>query len=252
MTWERSAWTGAASLAPRDVLRHALGAPDRAARAAAAATAAASLVEEGRVDEAIKLLEAELARDVSEPVDNAWLTLQHARTCAEVGMLDQARTAAISAQRVLVTNPNDVTATAIAGAAAELLFNTSAWGQRDVKDVITGADTAAVLVARATMSEALTALADRTYKAWARDTTVVEFFGGADMVNNQLLAASLTANYVGDHADWRHQSALLGRDKLLRLGGDTYRRPADVDPREAGTRGRLAWLVRVDDRHVDP
>jgi len=93
--------------------------------------------------------------------------------------------------------------------------------------VITGADTAASWWRTQTMSGALTALADRTYKAWARDTNVVEIFGGADTVNDQLLAASLTANYVGDDADWRHLSALLGRDKLLRL--DRHADPAEAN-----------------------
>jgi hypothetical protein len=150
VTWERSAWTGAASMAPRDVLRHALvvprlvaphpnagysmpltpvqaiallvqarvfdlerfaathanvpsldeaaesqhwswrfvgalahrvttgeigqllqvidDAPDSPARAAATVTGAGGLLEEGRVDDAIELLETTLARDESEPV----------------------------------------------------------------------------------------------------------------------------------------------------------------------------------------
>jgi len=57
---------------------------------------------------AVELLEAALARDESEPVDHAWLTLQHARMCAEVGRLDEARTAAISVQKIQVANPDDL------------------------------------------------------------------------------------------------------------------------------------------------
>ena len=297
--WERSAWTGAASVLPRDLLRHALlvprlvaphpnpgygaqltpeqaiallvqarvfdlerfaaihadvpsldeaaqsqhwswrfvgalghrvttgeicrvlqvidDAPDASAQTAATVTAAVGLLEEGRVDDALELLEVTLARDEAEPVDHAWLTLQHARMCAEVGRLGEARAEAISVQKIQVTSPDDVTATAIAGAAAELLFNTSTWGQHDIEDVITGADTAASWWRTQTTSWALTALADRTFKEWSQDSATVVILGGTDTVNNQLLAASLTANYAGDHADWRHLSALLGQDQLLRL-----------------------------------
>ena len=307
VTWERSAWTGAAALMQRDLLRHALvvprlvaphpnagysalltpeqalallvqsrvldlerfaaehaqvptlaesaesklwawrfvgalgdrlttgetgrllqavhDAPDPAARTAATVTAAAALLEGGHLDEAVELLASALARDEAEPVDHAWLTLQHARMCAEVGRLDEARSQAISAQRIGLTSPDDVTATAIAGAAAELLFNTAAWGQRDVEDVITGGDTAASWWRTQTMSWALSAFADRTFKDWAADSAVT-VFRGIDTVHNQLLAASLTANYAGDHGDWRHFSALLGQDALLRL--DRH-----ADPEEA-------------------
>jgi nuclear transport factor 2 (NTF2) superfamily protein len=168
------------------------------------------------LDDAVELLASALARDEAEPVDHAWLTLQHARMCAEVGRLDEARSQAISVQRIGLTSPDDVTATAIAGAAAELLFNTAAWGQRDVEDVITGGDTAASWWRTQTMSWALSAFADRTFKDWAADSAVT-VFRGIDTVHNQLLAASLTANYAGDHGDWRHFSALLGQDALMRL-----------------------------------
>jgi hypothetical protein len=223
--WEGSAWTGAASLLPRDMLRHALvvprlvaphpnagrgmaltpeqavallvegrvrdlaefaaahadvpsltkamesphwswrfvgalrhrlttgeidellalrhEAPGPAERAASTVAGAAALLEVGRTDEAILLLEAALDHDDAEPIDHAWLTVQHARACAEIGRMEEARAEAAQVQAIRVTNSRDVTATAIAGVAAVLLFNTSAWGQQDVADVITGMDTAA-------------------------------------------------------------------------------------------------------------
>jgi hypothetical protein len=99
-------------------------------------------------------------------------------------------------------------------------------GQQNVEDVITGADTAASWWRTQTMSWALSVFADRSFKAWAKDSAVVIIGGGTDTINSQLLAASLSANYAGDHGDWRHLSALLGQDKLLRL--DRY-----ADPEEA-------------------
>jgi hypothetical protein len=300
--WEGSAWTGAASLLPRDMLRHALvvprlvaphpnagrgmaltpeqavallvqgrvrdlaefaaghadvpslteamespnwswrfvgalghrlttgeidkllsvrdEAPAPAERAASFVTAAATLLEVGKTDEAILLLEAALACDEAEPVDHAWLTVQHARACAEVGRMDEARTAAAEVQSIRVTSPGDVTATAIAGVAAVLLFNTSGWRQRDVADVITGVDTTAAWWRTQQMSSGLAASASRTFEAWARDTTVIMTGGGDDVVNDRLLAASQTANYLGDQGAWCQLSGLLGQDMLLRAGHD--------------------------------
>jgi hypothetical protein len=300
--WEGSAWTGAASLLPRDMLRHALvvprlvaphphaghgmtltpeqavallvqgrirdfaefaaahadvpslteamesprwswrfvgalghrlttgeidellslrdKAPAPAERAASTVTGAAALLEIGRTDEAIHLLEAALECDDAEPVDHAWLTVQHARACAEVGRMEEARAEAAQVQAIRVTNTRDVTATAIAGVAAVLLFNTSAWGQRDVADVITGMDTTAAWWRTQTMSSGLAALARRTFEAWAPDTTVIMAGGGDDGVNDRLLAATQTANYLGDQGAWCQLSGLLGQDMLLRLGRD--------------------------------
>jgi hypothetical protein len=70
------------------------------------------------VDGAIDLLETTLAADNAAPVDHAWLTAQHARVAAEIGHLETARAEAVSIQAIRSTAPNDVTATAIAGVAA--------------------------------------------------------------------------------------------------------------------------------------
>jgi hypothetical protein len=193
-------------------------APDPPAFAASTATAASGLMEEGRADEAIALIEAALARDDAEPVDHAWLMVQHARACAEVGRLTEAREAAVDVQAIRLTHADDITATAIGGVAAELLFDTSAWGEADLADVITSSDTTAAWWRSQTISRGLSALADRTFKSWARDKSIT--LGGSDDANDQLLAAALTASLVGDQSNWRYVCGLLGRDTLLRLGRD--------------------------------
>lgn len=190
-------------------------APNPWTRSAATVAAAANLVEESRADEAIELLEAALARDDATPVDHAWLTAQYARACAELGRVDDARAAAVGVQRVRATHPGDVTATAIAGAAAALLFNTSTWEQANVSETVTGMDTMATWWRAQTVSSGLTAVAERTFKAWTRGTSVT--VGGEDIANNHLLAASLTASYVGDHGNWMHLTGLIGQDALLRV-----------------------------------
>jgi hypothetical protein len=223
-------------------------APDSASRVASIVVAAAGLLEEGRADEAIALIEPELRRDDAEPVDYAWLKVQHARACAEVGRLDEARTAALDVQKVRMTHPGDVTATALAGVAALLLFSTSAWGQRDVADVVTDMDTTAAWWRAQTMSSGLAAFVERAFKKWARDTAIT--FGDSDAANDQLLAVSLMAGFAGDQSGWRHASALLARHSLLQMGSnrdvenarralETLRLAGDEDSLKLATR-RLA------------
>jgi hypothetical protein len=190
-------------------------APNPCARSASAVITASAFLVDGRADEAVDLLEKILVRDDASPVDHAWLTGQLARARAEIGRIDEARADAAMVQAVRSRAPHDVTASAIAGSAAILLFNTSGWGKVKVGDVIAGADTAANWWRTQTMSWGLDAAMDRTFKRWARDTTTT--IGGADVANNQLYAASLQASHAGDQASWKHLTRLLGQDMLMRL-----------------------------------
>lgn len=197
---------------------------DAPGRAALTVIVAAELMEAGRVDEAIPLLEDELGRDEAEPVDYAWLRLQHARACVEVGRLHNAREDAAFVQRLRITHPDDITATAIAGVAAMIVFRTTPWTERNVGSVVQGADTAVAWWRTQTIAGALSSFADRTYETWSHDTAV--HLDGGDQVNDQLVAAALTANYLGDHGAWRQLYALLGQDRLVRL--DRNSDPADA------------------------
>lgn len=189
-------------------------APDSARRAAATVAAAATLLEKGLADEALTLLDAALACDDADPVDHAWLSVQKARACREVGRRDEARNLAASVQVISVTHRGDLTATALAGVAASMLFGISAWELQNLASAITGADTTAAWWRAQTTSRALTALTERTFYAWARDTTVR--FAVSDVANDQLFSAALTASFLGDHEAWRHVTNLLGCDGLLR------------------------------------
>jgi hypothetical protein len=82
-----------------------------------------------------------------------------------MGRLDEARSVAVDVLNVRVTHPADITATAIAGAAAVLLFNTATWAQADIAEAITGMDTTAAWWRTQTVSSGLVALAERTFKA---------------------------------------------------------------------------------------
>lgn len=194
-------------------------APDPARRAAATVAAAATLLEEGLADDSLALLDAALELDDADPVDHAWLSVQKARACQEIGRRDEARAIAAEVQAISVTHRDDLTATALAGVAASMLFDFSDWGVRDLASAIAGADTTATWWRAQTTSRGLTALTERTFNTWARDTTVR--FSVSDVANNQLFSAALTASFLGDHGSWRNLASLLGCDGLLRTERDT-------------------------------
>ena len=199
-------------------------APDPARRAAASVAAASALVEDEEADRATSLLEATLARDDADPVDYAWLQTQHARAYAEIGRLEEARAVAINVQAARASAPGDVTASAIAGSAGILLFNTASWGQHDIADVVASADTAAGWWQTQTTSRALFEWAHRSFRTWAQDPSVT--IAAEDVINNQLVAASLLASHAGEQADWCSITALVGRDQLVRL--DRHARAEDA------------------------
>jgi hypothetical protein len=238
------------------LLRVVNDAPDPSARAASAVTAASGLLENARADEAVTLLEAALARGDACTVDHAWLTVQHARACVEIGRIEQARADALAVQAIRSRAPEDVTASAMAGAAIALLFNTSGWGPKDTPAPgDEGTDEAAGSRPAQTRSRGVgtpvsigepDAFTDQsiggviagadTVATWWRTQTAswglnalanrafnawaqdaTVTTGGPDVVSEQLGAAALTASLLGDRGGWCHQASLLGRDALMRL-----------------------------------
>lgn len=189
--------------------------PSAAAEASATVSGACALLDLGRPEEALTHIEQALGKDTVGPVDHAWLRMQQARICAEIGQVDQARAIAMEVLPLGATAGDDLTATALAGSAAALIFNTSNWEDRDVKEVIAAGDTFAGWWRAQMLSWGLDSIAERTFDSWTQNRSVT--IGAEDAVNRQLSAVSLTANHAADHGGWRHARGLLGRDSLMRL-----------------------------------
>ncbi|WP_345456879.1 DUF4365 domain-containing protein [Actinoallomurus oryzae] len=222
-TWE---WRFVAAFAHRVTSGEIVGmlpmieeAPTTQGRVAATVVYAAGLLQEAKADDALRCLMEAASRDEATPVDDAWLKVHLARALTEVGRVDEARRIAFDVQQIRATHSEDVTATAIAGVAAALLFETAAWRDENLAELITGIDNAVAWWRTQTVSRGLTALVDRTLKTWARDTSVS--FGRGETSHNQLVAASLAANHLGDHGAWRNLSTLLGQVDLMTLGRDS-------------------------------
>jgi hypothetical protein len=246
--WE---WRFVAALAARmlreevEPLRSALAdAPDPASRAAAAVALASGFITAGTAEDALSILDAVIAADDAWPVDDAWLRLQRARALRELGRSDEARADAIEAQRVGKSAPHDVTARAISGVAATLVFDTAAPTEEDLGQGIAGLDTAAAWWRSQAASRGVGAVVDRTYGDWADDQST---YYGPDVANNQLYVAALSASLLGDHGGWRYLQTKLAQDSLLRL--DRHAAAAQAADalsslRRAGDEKKLKLAVR--------
>lgn len=218
-------------------------APNPASRAAACVVTACALVDAERHAEAVALLSDQ--PDDAGPVDWAWIQGQVARARAELGDVATARQAAAATLRALSRNPDDVTASAIGAAAAQLLFQTAPWGQRPLEELITANDTAVSWWRTQTLSSALIAAADRNFQLWADDqTTRIDF---EDTVNNRLLAGTVNAHLTGEQGAWRTMGSLLARDTLIvqHAAGDTRRQTEALDElRRSGDEKSLELAAR--------
>lgn len=188
-------------------------APTPEARAAATVVAAAGLIELARADEAAELIQVTLAGDEMLPVDHAWLTVQHARACLELGRVEESN---VSAARALVAGrerADDLTAAAIAGAAGALMFSGAGWNTGELEQVLANLDNTVGWWRSQRQSAGATAVVEREFDDWTRDRKVT--FRAENVANNRLFTAALLASLVGDHGAWRKVTALNTKQALL-------------------------------------
>jgi Domain of unknown function (DUF4365) len=218
-------------------------APNPASRTAACVVTACALMDAERHADAVALLSEQ--PDDAHPVDWAWMLVQRARARAEIGDVAPARQDAAAALRALVGDPDDVTASAIGAAAAELLFQTAPWGEESLDELITAVDTAVSWWRTQSVSTAFRAAADRTFRAWVDDrATRIDF---EDIVNDRLFAAVVSADLTGEQGIWRATGSLLARNTLMvqHAGGDTGRQTGALDElRRSGDEKSLALAAR--------
>jgi Domain of unknown function (DUF4365)/HEAT repeats len=193
---------------PTRLLTLARTANDASELAVGAVVAAAGLLECGRAGEATELLEEIIQRDIASPVDHAWLQAQLARAYAETGRHLEARDLALAVQILRSEFPQDASATAIAGASAQLVFALSDFGDSDLAQVITASDSTATWWRTQVLAWGLGHEADQRFIAWA---------GGqaSERGQNELRAASLMAGFTADQGGWRRMTSLIARHQLL-------------------------------------
>ncbi len=228
-------------------------APTPASRTAACVATACVFMDAERYEEAVALLSEQIERvgkgasrkDDPTLIDQAWMLIQRARARAEIGEITIAREDAATAQRILVGDPNDFTASAIGAAAASLLFWTAAWGDEKLEELVAASDTASLWWRSQSLSWGLIDAAARTFRQWADEQAARIAF--EDTVNNRLFAAVMNADLIGDQGAWRQAGSLLACNTLVdqHARGDAARQADALDElRRSGDKASLAMATR--------
>lgn len=210
----RAVWTWAVD-DDLEGLRHAAAtAPTVEGKAPVGVFFACALLRVDRLTEASSVLDDLLHEDELGPVDHGWVLVQRGRIRAEVGDLVGARDDAVRAQRQFPGDADDVTVSALASAAAWLLFRTAGFASGYLADTLTAADNAVAWWRSQSISRALDKATERAFQVWAQDTT--SRWAAEDMEDLNLFAAELNADLTAEHEAWKGISALYARQFLMR------------------------------------
>lgn len=197
-----------------------------AKRAAAVVLRAATLIERGRVAEALEITADELSRAPSlDPVNFAWIEVQHARCLLEVGKYKKARRLAIHVQRIQAAAAVDPTAMAIAASGAGILFRVSGWSQKPNSGSVSSNDTAAGWWRNQTIAYGLETFLNDRFSLWASESTdEPQHFSDTW---RRLRTATLLSGIAGDHPSWRTEYSELAQYTLQaypsgQLSSETY------------------------------
>ena len=199
---------------PRQLEKAAAGPPGSAEAAAGGVSMANAWLECGQPAEAIRILQPLVEKDRSTTIDHRWIQAQLARAWAEQNQLQKARDLALEVQGLRTEYPHDTTATAIAGAAANLVFTVSDYGDTDLAEVVTAADSMASWWRAQVLSWGLGAEAAEMFQQWSGKEPSEA--GGED-----LRAAALMAGLTSDLGGWRHATSRLGRHRLMLTGRES-------------------------------
>jgi hypothetical protein len=181
--------------------------------AAASAALSAALVEEGAYDQALEAVRAPLDGDRCVPVDHAWLQVHRARCLAELGDPAAAITIAAEVQGLPSMLPEDVTAAAIAGSGAALMFRTSGPFGGDVATTVTASDTESSWWRSQAMSWGLGSVFDESFRLWTRNDNEIRF--GASSPTDRLRGVSLVDGLTALHDSWCYTTSLTAKWHLM-------------------------------------
>ena len=191
------------------------------AAAASGVLLACALQRLERYEDALEVLDGLASRSDLLPVDHGWILVQRGRVRAEIGDVAGARSDAAGAQRSLAGDEDDITASALAAAAAWLLFATTLLVPHKVDEwalglaeTLTASDTAVSWWRSQRVSWGLQEVEGEWFKSWAQDRsrTVIEG-GGPNALD--LFAAEFSADITGEHSSWQAMSALAARQRLM-------------------------------------
>ncbi|MYH67237.1 MAG: DUF4365 domain-containing protein [Dehalococcoidia bacterium] len=147
--------------------------------------------------------------------DLGWVLVQRARSKSEAGQDEEAESDAGSALTKFV-DQRDVTTTALAAAA-----RATAWGivaardfqEADLGSLITASDNAVSWWRSQAISEALTSAASTHFNTWAEKRYLM--LTGGNAADDNLFAAELNADLLGDQGIFGHVASLKARQRMM-------------------------------------
>lgn len=211
-------------------------------QAAGAVVLCAALVECGAIEEALEALKRPLDADRCGPADHAWLQVHRARCLAELGDWTSAVELAVSVQSLPQSLPEDVTAAAISGSGAALVFRTSDLFKGDVAATISAGDTETSWWRAQSVSWGLNSLFKESFRDWTRNENEMRFMNAdpADRLRGVTLVDGFTALQDG----WCHTKSLLAKWHLMSRNLSRDEAVGCLtDLRRAGDRSAMAAAV---------
>lgn len=182
-------------------------------RVAAVVCQAVASLEDGDPVGGSDILEMVLRDDRAGPADHAWLLAHLSRCQMEIGLAAEARESALQVQALRRTISNDPTASAVAAAASNMIFNLSNWDEPALIDAIRSSDTVSSWWRSQTHAAGLKGQFDEAFKAWAGDTAVT--YAEADEPWLRLRSAMLQSTFAADHSGWKAAGSQLARRQLM-------------------------------------
>lgn len=186
-------------------------ATEPAEAAAATAALAAGFIETGDVDQALVVLDETIGADKCEPIDHAWLLVHRARALSLVGRKEDARDDALRALPALPTG--DVTAGAIAGAGAAVVFQSVEMFKGDIAGTIAATDNEAAWWLAQAVSWGLSTAMTETFNRWIDNPNRVTLTN--DPSQNRLRGVALVAGFGALQAQWAHATTVLAQTAFM-------------------------------------
>ena len=150
-----------------------------------------------------------------EASDLGWVLVQRARANKQAGREDEAESDAGDALSKFV-DPEDVTTTALTSAAQATVWGIVAarnFEEADLAGLMTASDNAVTWWRSQTISGAFTSAANTHFNAWAEKRFL--FLAGGNPTDDNLFAAELNADLVGDQGIYGHIASLKARQRVM-------------------------------------
>lgn len=193
-------------------------APGGAELAAATATYAGVLHEQGQIDVALAAIESCLQSDSLSPIDRLWIGTHRAWALLELGRAEESKELAAMLQIDAGLHRGDVMASALAASLADLMFSADPLNTPDVAGMIIANDTTVRWWREQTLGRGGLERMEGEFKVWASQEREVDERNTSAWLS--IRAVVLQAGLAAGRSDWRRALSVLAREQLLSASSD--------------------------------